>query len=115
MDSAKTVKADFAEGSALCSGAPQFKHHNGLGQYYFDCTALGTYNLTQASQAATAWDADATQTIFHCVGDPDALVLVAQGATQNAAWQYAGTGVGHVRLAAGDLALCPSFTDPAWN
>src|SRR5262249_46624311 len=37
------------QGNACCSGgACQVRHANGLGQSFFDCTALGTHDQTQA-------------------------------------------------------------------
>ncbi len=44
-----------AAAPGCCSGGCQTKHSNGAGQYFYDCAALGTYNLTQANKARQAW------------------------------------------------------------
>jgi hypothetical protein len=37
-----------------CGSSCQTQHNNGVGGYYYDCTAIGTYNQTQATEAATS-------------------------------------------------------------
>jgi hypothetical protein len=46
------------EGSACCNTSCQTKHSDGLGDSFYDCVALGTYDATQAGKAAAAWDAN---------------------------------------------------------
>src|SRR5262249_41278636 len=48
------------EGSACCNTSCQTKHSDGLGDFFYDCVALATYDATQAGKAAAAWDPGGT-------------------------------------------------------
>jgi hypothetical protein len=118
MNGNKSAETDFAEGWGLCGSAPQIKHSNGLGQYWFDCTALNTYNQTQATSAANAWNSSATILTETCTGTPTPYVVVATDnvSGQAAVWEYSGTYAGRVHLnSAGTTAYCPSGSDPSWG
>jgi len=118
MDGNKNVEADYAEGTGLCGADPQVKHSNGLGQYWFDCTALNTYNSVQAMSAAFAWNTSAVRTFGTCGSGATTHYVVAATDTVNseaAVWEYAGPAVGHVYLnSSSTQAFCPSTSDPIW-
>jgi hypothetical protein len=97
----------------LCGGACQTIHSNGLGQNYFDCNPLGTYNATTATEAATAFSPTATITQVTCSGSNG--VVLAQTATSCAAWDFSGNVVGHVNLSSSSACFCPTSGDPGWN
>jgi len=98
------------EGTACCGSGCQTKHSNGLGQSFFDCTALGTYNQMQANEAAQAWPQVGTVTTVLC---DSGSALTKQTATQCATWAYSGTASGHVVV--GSTCVCPSITDASWS
>jgi hypothetical protein len=93
------------EGSACCGSACQFKHSNGLGQFFFDCVALGTYDATQAAEAAAAWSSTGADTSsFPCGG----TTCYARQTTQCAVWCYNGADAGKVALnSSNQSCLCP--------
>jgi collagen triple helix repeat protein/stigma-specific protein Stig1 len=100
----------------LCGGSCQTIHSNGLGQSYYDCNALGTYNVTTATEAATAFSATALMTQLACTGGGSNLVIAAQTGVACATWDYSGTEVGHVHLNSSSTAcFCPGTSDPGWN
>jgi hypothetical protein len=98
-------------------------HSNGLGQFYQDCSPLGTYNSTTATEAAQVWDASGMIFAAQCgSGSNVANVIVdAQSPTGPwAVWTYSATGtlaatVGHVDETLSGGPFCPQSTDPAWN
>jgi hypothetical protein len=101
---------------AACSA----QHSNGTGQSYTDCSdPLGTpgnpatYNLTMATEAATAFAGSGTFTVTTCNGTG---VVVAYTSTSFAVWSYQGSTAGYVFLA-GILnpIACPSQSSPTWN
>jgi hypothetical protein len=99
-------------------------HDNGLGGTFTDCTALGTYDSTQANVAARS-AANVPGDYFvqlMCGFGPDTSTSVCKaGPTNCACWAYAATGtfapnVGH---ATNDTVIanchCPGTLDPTWN
>jgi stigma-specific protein Stig1 len=100
-------------GTGCCSGACQTAHSNGLGQTFYDCTAAGTYNLTQANEARAAWTVAGTDTIAPGCGTG---AVARQAFDRCAVWVYSGGGAGHVYLNTIDnTCLCPTASDPTWT
>src|SRR5947209_6394875 len=121
MDGPHAVEMDFAEGTGLCGVNPQTKHSNGLGQYYFDCNALGspgnasTYSQTMAVAAASAWAPGGTISVVTC-GTGFAVNAIENDFGGRAAiWQFSGTVAGHVFLNPPGQFGCPLQSDLAWN
>ena len=54
-----TCGSTCCEGTACCNSGTtcQTKHSNGLGQFFFDCAALGTYDLRKSMGVSAASDA----------------------------------------------------------
>ncbi len=99
-------------GTACCAGGCQTAHPNGLGQDYFDCGALGTYNRTTAQLAAAAW-APAGGTDYDL---PVGECFSRQVANACATWCYAGPFTGLVNLNTISIAcLLPTAGAPTWR
>jgi Stigma-specific protein, Stig1 len=104
-------------GSACCSdGGCQTQHNNGVGQYYYDCTALGapgresSYSLSLAKEAAAAAAPGASTVTTSC---PGGYVLGVSTSSGYAYWGYSGSIAGFVHLAGAPT--CPISSDPTWN
>ena len=119
-------------GAALgcCGTGCQIKHNNGVGEYFYDCTPLGTINETQALEACTAY----TGNMSECMSEtatggkaPGELSVCSVGSpTDCICWAYqssttSGPGIGaagHVyNDGAAGLMNCQQVynTDPTWN
>src|SRR5262249_34582213 len=105
-----------------CATACQTTHMNGLGQKYYDCTALGTpgipstYTGTMATEAADAWTTSVTATPCQCgTGASAPRCYYKQTATACAVWLYTGGLAGYVHLEPTSSCICPGSTDPTWN
>lgn len=116
MDSS-TPASTASRALTVTIGCPA--HSNGLGQSYFDCSALGTpgdqatYTATMAQEAAGAWPPGGTTSSITC-GAGQAVVSMA--ASSAAVWVYSGTLAGRVHLNSGSSAAqCPIASDPSWN
>ncbi|MHB1845846.1 MAG: hypothetical protein ACYCWW_13550 [Deltaproteobacteria bacterium] len=105
---------------ACCGTACQVTHQNGLGEPFYDCTALGTYNQTQASEALKAWPTSVGATVFttecnRSSTNPNYGVC-AQTSSQCACWYYQGSLVGTVTFdSSAKNVVCPTSGDPTWN
>jgi Collagen triple helix repeat (20 copies)/Thrombospondin type 3 repeat len=90
-------------------------HSDGLGDTFLSCSALGTFNLVEASFAANVWINGrigfAVQTEL-CGG---VEVEVASSSTAWATWAYQGALAGHVAHGTGASPGCPALSDPTWN
>jgi hypothetical protein len=118
-------------GSACCSGACQTAHTNGLGQNFYDCVALDTYNVNQATEACNAHTGGGTCAGFNSGTAMNTLMSVCKPATDPsgasgvcACWAYSGTGnaasaVGHVYQSSGTGGdtgcLAPTSTSLTWT
>jgi hypothetical protein len=107
-----------------CSGGVcQTTHSNGVGQSFFDCNKLGTYNQTQAQAACEAF-AGAGQckkgtaccgglsALGACLGTTDSSECGTSGGNCRC-WQYSGTSEGTVQTTCS--ASCGASGDPGWN
>jgi hypothetical protein len=109
-----TGSASISVQSGPCNGQPYIVHSNGLGQTFSDCVALGTYNITQATEAALAWDPSGSVVLAQCLVSHDFVVYITNGG-ETAAWDYYGTYAGHVALTQGTTPVCPTSADPVWD
>jgi hypothetical protein len=101
---------------SCCGNSCETQHSNGLGQLYYDCVSLATYDTTQATKAATAWPTAGTILSASCTGPGQNSVICKQGTASCACWNYSGSNVGKVHQNLQDnTCYCPSSTDPTWN
>jgi hypothetical protein len=99
-------------GTACCAGGCQTAHANGLGQSYFDCGALDTYNRTTAQLAAAAWSPTGGTDFDLPVGE----CFSRQISNACATWCFAGPFTGQVNLNTISIAcLLPSTGSPRWH
>jgi hypothetical protein len=96
-----------------CDGGCASAHSNGLGQFFYDCSPLGTFNLTQAFAACVAF----TGKMSLCANDPincgGGDQVCSSGASMCACWRYNGNNAGHVE--SGATCNCLGQTSPTWN
>lgn len=95
-----------------CAGGCQSSHTNGLGQRFYDCSPLGTYNQSQAMAACVAYTGNPAECALGICGTTDSAVA-AVNLPDCPVWVYSGGAVGHVRSSSG--CFCPNFLDPSWN
>jgi hypothetical protein len=101
-----------SNGSCVNSLVCQTIHSNGLGQSFYDCTALNTYNITTATEAANAVPLSGTPGQVACGSDQAISDQYSDGSCGT--WTYTGTLAGHVNRTQGSC-ICPAVTDPAWK
>jgi len=114
-----------AQGTAgCCSKSCQTVHMNGYMGSYYDCVALGTYNGTQAIEAATsATSVTGTPSdTWSCTNGTDtAHAVCKQGSSSCSCWTYSSTNTGFA--AAGRVhknptsnsCFCATSADDPWN
>ena len=122
LDATRAAIARFdvvPPGNGPCDqGREYVVHSNGLGQSYYNCSSLGTYNLETARQAAWSWTANGSSTGVCTYSAGSSHVVSAENASLQAVavWAYDGPLVGHVSVVPiNDGARCPSLADPFWN
>jgi hypothetical protein len=94
----------------------QKMHSNGVGQSYYDCTAVGTYSQGQAQAACLSFTGNAAQcAVASCTGPGQNVVVCSSGAATCQCWNYTGTIAGHVHPSATATCACPALGDPSWN
>ncbi len=106
-----------------CGTGCQTKHVNGLGQDYFDCVAVGTYDSVQAEKAKAAWVATQGGTLNNVTsaqcttGGQTSQCAVAQYPTACALWCYtAGTPfLGLASVTTTEACQCPTLSTSTWN
>jgi hypothetical protein len=98
-----------------CGSACMFKHSNGVGQNYFDCSPLGTplnastYDVTMATEAAGAFCPGTS--VGRVCGGSDCIEL--NGCGMCGRWCYSGPLAGRVRL--GGSCACPTGASSTWD
>jgi hypothetical protein len=119
-------------GGCCASGACQDQHNNGVGGNYYDCTTPGTYDQTQAEEAANSDTAQAGSLVNGTCGSGSNVAQIecktaGSGSTGTCTcWTYAATGnlvdtVGYLyvnTIATGENSgcYCPANTsNPTWN
>jgi hypothetical protein len=111
------------QGTACCGTGCQTAHSDGLGQTFYDCTALGTYKAPQAMEACTAATGgngckDGSMccggigALGLCIGTTYSAVCNSSGGSGHC-WEYDTTNPGAV-LGGGSLTCSPSPVG-TWN
>lgn len=103
------------EGTGCCDTSCQTKHDNGIGQFYFDCEPLGTYNLTQANKARQAYIDAGHPGISSDNVDCGFRIAAArlESASSCATWSYSGSTAGHV--ISQETCVCPTDNSAPWT
>jgi hypothetical protein len=102
------------QGTACCGNGCQVKHNTGLGVYWYDCTAYGTYNSIQAGKACQEY------TVQTGAGGACETTCTASGRASmcntkaKACWGYQGDVTGRVYKGSG-IQICPLPGDPLWD
>jgi hypothetical protein len=100
-------------GTGCCGTACQTEHSNGLGQHFYDCDPLGTYDASSAAAAAQAWNSSVSTVPIVCAASD---CLRSQTDTACPVWCYSGSLGGRVALnTTGNSCVCPSTGTPNWN
>jgi hypothetical protein len=90
-----------------------------LGQTFYDCVPLGTYDLTQALKAAQAWQASGTQIPGLMMGCASQACVGWQTSTACGTWCYGGTADplrGRAVLNQQSIVCsCPTAGAPNWD
>jgi hypothetical protein len=101
---------------SCCGSSCATTHSNGLSENYYDCTAKGTYNSTQAMEACTAYTGNvALCSTAACTGPGSNMVACGASGGKCACWNYSGTNQTHVTTSSNSTCYCPTSTDPTWN
>ena len=110
---------------ACCGTGCQSTHTDGVGQKFYDCNQLGSYNQSQAQAACTAYTGSASActpstvccgvNLGICLGTTAHSVCGSAGVGCYC-WQYQGPNPGTVESeSSGCSASCGSSGDPSWN
>jgi hypothetical protein len=115
VDAKADAASDAEGGTGSCDGG-LVAHSNGIGQMFYDCAPLNTWNQTQAFGACTAFTGDAGACLvdpgFSCMGD----VVCSKGYSVCACWVFNGTRPGRICNAGTAACCCPGASSPpAWN
>ena len=89
-------------------GDCQTQHSNGLGQNFYDCVPLNTYNTTQAGEACQAAGGVSCTALYSCTGGGSNHVLCDQIGGVCACWDYSGSNVGYVYKSTTSTCYCPT-------
>lgn len=112
------------EGGACCGTGCQTKHSNGVGDNWYDCVALNTYDQTQAMAACqAAGNSNCYDT--YCIGYTGSGLVCGGTNAQCTCWWYAAqpsdaARIGRVRVNTtpdmnGNLCRCPLSNSAQWN
>jgi hypothetical protein len=103
------------QGDGCCGAGCQVKHTNGVGQSFFSCAPLGTFDLDQATAACVAFTGDAAACHALSCGNPNQAVCSDGSAVACDCWIY-GDSSGKVRLNAPGQCNCKNNGSSAvWN
>ena len=99
---------------ACCGQKCQTTHSDGLGQTFYDCAPLATYNATQALEACAAYTGNMAECAsgYKC---GNAYAACSAGAAVCDCWAYSGGVAGHVGTSVNTTCYCPLASDPKWN
>jgi Notch-like protein len=112
-------------GTGCCNTACQTQHSNGVGQNFYDCQPLNTFDATQALQACAANTGNAAlctdfgnvcDTDADALNTPDTSIVCSTGAADCTCWSYSGLAPGFAYNDAGAATcFCVLPGDPTWN
>jgi hypothetical protein len=101
---------------SCCGNQCALKHANGLGQSFWDCVALNTYDQTQGTEACAAYTGNQNAcSVYSCTGGGQNKVVCGVTNGLCACWNFSGSNVGKVLLNNSASCFCPGANDPAWN
>jgi hypothetical protein len=100
-------------GTGCCGSSCQTAHSNGVGQSFYDCTPLNTYNATQATEACNAYVNVYGGSCGPGLVCGSGFVVCTTNVLPAHCWQYTGAAAGHVST--GTTQLCPLTSDPFWS
>jgi hypothetical protein len=104
---------------ACCGASCETTHNNGVGQHYYDCNALSTFNLNQAKAACLAYVQTIGGTAANCTdgwqcGGAGPVLVCSQNTAGTTCvsycWGYNGALVGAVTGCS-----CPFTVGGSWN
>jgi len=109
-------------GTGCCGTSCQVQHMNGLGQNFYDCVPLGTYDSNQAFKACAAFSGSTALctdfgNVCNTTGPPnnDTSIVCSNLYTDCACWSYAGASPGLVYNDPATTCFCVLPGDPTWN
>ncbi len=101
---------------SCCGNGCQTTHDNGIGENYYDCTAKGTYDQPQATEACAAYTQNqALCSASTCTGGGANHVVCGTANNVCVCWNFQGSIIGHVYSSGTAACYCPGTTDPSWN
>lgn len=93
-------------------------HDNGVGENYYDCSALYTntnpWTAAAALEACTAYTGSSTLCASGYTCGTDQLVCAA-GYFACDCWEYSGSLAGYVSSSVDTTCYCPVSFDPSWD
>ena len=104
--------------ACMLGGNPSTPCTDGTGKYYYDCTAIGTTNDTQATKACVAVTGNAAAcSVGTCGSGPNTQYVVCSfgGTGACSCWEYFGPYAGHMFKNTTSSCTCPVSTSPTWN
>jgi len=100
---------------SCCGSTCESTHSDGLGQVFLDCVPPYTYNLTQATEACTAYGGGASCAPSACNGGGSNRVVCGTNSTGLCAcWNYSGSFVGTVFQDFTSTCKCPGAGSLTW-
>jgi hypothetical protein len=106
-----------------CGNSCEDTHHNGVGQFFYDCISPGTIDQAQAQKACTAFTSSSAQCNVTACDDAGSTAMCSTATkTTCICWAFAGGGGGHVAQGmpavtdgGNELCQCPTAGSPTWN
>jgi hypothetical protein len=91
---------------------------DGTGLYFYDCVALGTINMAQATKACAAITGNASACLMGTCGAGPTLQQAMYGFDAGGnciTWAYSGSNAGRMFKSVNAMCYCPQSTSPTWN
>jgi hypothetical protein len=85
------------------------------GQYFYDCTALGTINSAQATKACAAVTGNASACSPGSCTPQHLVVCSFDGVGDCVCWEYSGSNAGRMYKSNNSNCFCPGSSAPTWN
>jgi len=103
-----------------CGSGCQVRHDTGVKLLsYYDCTPIGTYDMTQASEACLAFTGNVAMCqndVIVCGGDGGSEdTICTPTAGKCACWDYSGAAAGYMHKSANATCKCPTTGETMWN
>jgi hypothetical protein len=101
--------------TCMLAGNPSSPCSDGTGKYYYDCIALGTFNVTQATKACAAVTGNASACSMGSCPSQNLVIYGFDGSGNCVSWEYSGPAVGRMYKSNNASCFCPASTSPMWN